>query len=164
MLPLIERGATPASDDPTDGVENAVIAGRPIEIVYGGSDSTPDSGEDLRCPGFNPNLSDLTLTGESETEFEHPSGAYAATFTSVFRSEANARASFARSANESDPSIVCAIGLSSASMRFNAAITSRSHAIAETYEAPEPPRGGGRIPWRWQMPGAPCPGRTICRS
>jgi branched-chain amino acid transport system substrate-binding protein len=43
MLPLIERGATPASDDPTDGVENAVIAGRPIEIVYGGSDSTPDS-------------------------------------------------------------------------------------------------------------------------
>lgn len=43
MLPLIERGATPTGDDPTDGVENAVIAGRPIEIVYGGSDSTPDS-------------------------------------------------------------------------------------------------------------------------
>jgi branched-chain amino acid transport system substrate-binding protein len=42
MLPLIERGATPASGDPTDGVENAVIAGHPIEIVYGGSDSTPD--------------------------------------------------------------------------------------------------------------------------
>ena len=42
MLPLIERGATAASTDPTDGVENAVIAGRPIEIVYGGSDSTPD--------------------------------------------------------------------------------------------------------------------------
>jgi branched-chain amino acid transport system substrate-binding protein len=42
MLPLIERGATPVSGDPTDGVENATIAGHPIEIVYGGSDSTPD--------------------------------------------------------------------------------------------------------------------------
>ena len=43
MLPLIERGATAMGGDPTDGVENAVIAGHPIEIVYGGSDSTPDS-------------------------------------------------------------------------------------------------------------------------
>ena len=42
MLPLINRGATPVSGDPTAGAENAVIAGRPIEIVYGGSDSTPD--------------------------------------------------------------------------------------------------------------------------
>jgi branched-chain amino acid transport system substrate-binding protein len=42
MLPLIARGATPASGDPTDGVENATIAGHPIEIIYGGSDSTPD--------------------------------------------------------------------------------------------------------------------------
>jgi branched-chain amino acid transport system substrate-binding protein len=42
MLPLIERGATPVSGDPTKGVENATIAGHPIEIVYGGSDSTPD--------------------------------------------------------------------------------------------------------------------------
>jgi branched-chain amino acid transport system substrate-binding protein len=43
MLPLIERGATAVGGDPTDGVENAVIAGHPIEIAYGGSDSTPDS-------------------------------------------------------------------------------------------------------------------------
>jgi branched-chain amino acid transport system substrate-binding protein len=42
MLPLINRGATAASGDPTKGVENAVIAGHPIEIVYGGSDATPD--------------------------------------------------------------------------------------------------------------------------
>jgi branched-chain amino acid transport system substrate-binding protein len=42
MLPLINRGATPVSGDPTDGVNDAVIAGHPIEIVYGGSDSTPD--------------------------------------------------------------------------------------------------------------------------
>jgi branched-chain amino acid transport system substrate-binding protein len=42
MLPLINRGATPVGGDPTDGVNNAVIAGHPIEIVYGGSDATPD--------------------------------------------------------------------------------------------------------------------------
>jgi branched-chain amino acid transport system substrate-binding protein len=42
MLPLINRGATAASGDPTEGVTGAVIAGHPIEIVYGGSDSTPD--------------------------------------------------------------------------------------------------------------------------
>jgi branched-chain amino acid transport system substrate-binding protein len=42
MLPLIERGATPKSGDPTEGVDGATIAGKTIEIVYGGSDSTPD--------------------------------------------------------------------------------------------------------------------------
>ena len=41
MLPLIERGAT-AKSNPTDGVDGATIAGKTIEIVYGGSDSTPD--------------------------------------------------------------------------------------------------------------------------
>jgi branched-chain amino acid transport system substrate-binding protein len=42
MLPLINRGATAKSGDPTEGVDGAVIAGHPIEILYGGSDSTPD--------------------------------------------------------------------------------------------------------------------------
>jgi branched-chain amino acid transport system substrate-binding protein len=42
MLPLISRGATAKSGDPTEGVDGATIAGHPIEIVYGGSDSTPD--------------------------------------------------------------------------------------------------------------------------
>ena len=42
MLPLINRGATPVSGNSVDGVEGATIAGHPIEIVYGGSDSTPD--------------------------------------------------------------------------------------------------------------------------
>jgi branched-chain amino acid transport system substrate-binding protein len=42
MLPLINRGATPKSGDPKEGVDGATIAGHPIEIVYGGSDSTPD--------------------------------------------------------------------------------------------------------------------------
>ena len=42
MLPLINRGATAKSGDPTEGVDGATIAGKTIEIVYGGSDSTPD--------------------------------------------------------------------------------------------------------------------------
>ena len=58
--------------------------------------STPDSGEDLRCPGLDPDLSDLTLTGESKSEFSHPSLGYVAAFSSVYRTEANARAGFAR--------------------------------------------------------------------
>ena len=42
QLPLITRGAT-ALGAPTDGLENATIAGRPIEIVgYGCSDDTPE--------------------------------------------------------------------------------------------------------------------------
>ena len=58
--------------------------------------STPDSGDDLSCPGFDPDLSDLTLSGESESEFEHPGGAYVAAFASVYRTDANARTGFAR--------------------------------------------------------------------
>jgi branched-chain amino acid transport system substrate-binding protein len=42
MLPLINRGATPTGADPKQGVDGATIAGKRIEIVYGGSDSTPD--------------------------------------------------------------------------------------------------------------------------
>ena len=32
----------------------------------------PDS--DLVCPGFDPNESDLTLTGEAESDFQHAQG------------------------------------------------------------------------------------------
>ncbi len=36
QLPFIERGAVPRGSDPTDGIEGASIAGRPVEIVgYG---------------------------------------------------------------------------------------------------------------------------------
>ncbi|HEY8465616.1 MAG TPA: ABC transporter substrate-binding protein [Solirubrobacterales bacterium] len=42
-VPLIERGAEPVSDTPSDGVEGAEIAGRPVEVVgYGCSDETPE--------------------------------------------------------------------------------------------------------------------------
>jgi branched-chain amino acid transport system substrate-binding protein len=42
MLPLIQRGAEASGEKGSDGVENATLAGRPVEIVFGCSDSTPD--------------------------------------------------------------------------------------------------------------------------
>jgi branched-chain amino acid transport system substrate-binding protein len=42
-MPLIARGATPAGENPSDGLENASVAGRPIEIVgLGCGDETPE--------------------------------------------------------------------------------------------------------------------------
>jgi hypothetical protein len=55
-----------------------------------------DDGGDLTCPGFDPNLSDLTLTGEAETEFEHPSVAFIGSSVSVFRTSAQAQAAWSR--------------------------------------------------------------------
>lgn len=43
MLPLIQRGAEPAGARGSDGVENANVAGLDVEIVWGCSDSSPDS-------------------------------------------------------------------------------------------------------------------------
>jgi hypothetical protein len=59
---------------------------------------TPDSGDDLKCPGFSPNESDLTLTGESETEFEYTGGMpYIGSFSNVYVSSKDALASWTRS-------------------------------------------------------------------
>jgi len=42
-VPLIERGAEPAGETPSDGITGGEIAGRPVEVVgYGCSDETPD--------------------------------------------------------------------------------------------------------------------------
>lgn len=59
---------------------------------------TPDSGDDLKCPGFNPDESDLTLTGESESEFEHADGiSYVGSSSNVYVSTKDALASWTRS-------------------------------------------------------------------
>ena len=43
MLPLVNRGAEPNNPEKaSEGVTNATIAGRPVDIVSGCSDSTPD--------------------------------------------------------------------------------------------------------------------------
>ncbi|HEY8103569.1 MAG TPA: hypothetical protein VIE18_03575 [Gaiellaceae bacterium] len=59
---------------------------------------TSDGGDDLRCPGFAPDESDLTLTGESETEFEYTGGMpYLGSFSNVYVSTKDALASWTRS-------------------------------------------------------------------
>ena len=53
--------------------------------------------DDLTCASFNPDLSDLTLTGESETEFEHgPSGASLFSYAAVYETPADAGAAWNR--------------------------------------------------------------------
>jgi hypothetical protein len=57
--------------------------------------SSPDS--DATCPGFNPDESDLTLTGEAEAEFEHTQGLLSlSSFSEVFVSKADAVKSWTR--------------------------------------------------------------------
>jgi len=59
--------------------------------------STPDSDESLNCPGFNPNESDLTLTGEKEAEFERQGGIPSVlSFASVYTSKSDALKSWTR--------------------------------------------------------------------
>lgn len=58
--------------------------------------ATPDS--EATCPGFNPSEADLTLTGESEANFEGAQGVPAVYSASeVWQSRANALASWSRS-------------------------------------------------------------------
>jgi hypothetical protein len=60
--------------------------------------TTSDSGEDLDCAGYNPDQSDLTLTGEAETTFTHTGGFPSVyTFSNVFVSSKDALASWTRS-------------------------------------------------------------------
>ena len=57
--------------------------------------ASPDA--DLTCPGFNPDGSDLTLTGESEAEFQHTQGFPRITsFSDVYVSKGDALKSWAR--------------------------------------------------------------------
>lgn len=57
--------------------------------------ASPDS--DATCPGFNPDQSDLTLTGEAEANFAHAQGVPSVTsFSNVFASTKDALASWTR--------------------------------------------------------------------
>jgi hypothetical protein len=58
--------------------------------------TTPDS--DAMCPGFNPDESDLTLTGEAESDFEHTQGLLSvASHSEVYATKADALKSWTRS-------------------------------------------------------------------
>jgi hypothetical protein len=57
---------------------------------------SPDS--DLVCPGFNPDESDLTLTGEAESDFEHAQGGlFVGSASEVFTTKEDAVKSWTRS-------------------------------------------------------------------
>jgi hypothetical protein len=58
--------------------------------------SPPES--DATCPGFNPDESDLTLTGEADSNFEHTQGLLSvASYSEVFATKADAVKSWTRS-------------------------------------------------------------------
>ena len=62
--------------------------------------NTSDSGDDdTKCPGFDPDESDLTLTGEAESEFESTDGGrYITSFSELYATRKDALASWSRSA------------------------------------------------------------------
>lgn len=60
--------------------------------------NTPDSGEDVSCPGYNPDQSDLILTGEVEATFQRTTAVPSVTsFSNVFKTDRDALVSWTRS-------------------------------------------------------------------
>ena len=82
---------------PADQKKAAAIVLKRADLAAGWKRvRTPDSGDDLKCPGFNPDESDLTLTGESESEFDSTDGRFIASSSSVYASAKDAVASWTR--------------------------------------------------------------------
>ena len=100
LLPAL---ALAAATDPTKQI-NPVDQRKAASIVLKRTDfaagwtkvaNTPDSGEDLNCPGYNPDESDLILTGEAETNFES-GAARISSYSSVYKTRRDALASWTR--------------------------------------------------------------------
>lgn len=53
-----------------------------------------DTDDDFTCPGYNPDFSRFTITGEAESAFKHPSGASLASGVSVFPTRTQALGDF----------------------------------------------------------------------
>jgi hypothetical protein len=97
-LALAAEGEPKKRIVPADQKKAAAIALKRTDLAAGWKRvRTPESGDDLTCPGFNPDESDLTLTGESESEFDSTDGTrYLASFSSVYVSAKDALASWTR--------------------------------------------------------------------
>jgi hypothetical protein len=54
----------------------------------------PDNSDDTRCPGYNPDMSAFTITGEAESHFRHAAGGSIDSFVEVYSSEGDARGDF----------------------------------------------------------------------
>jgi hypothetical protein len=67
------------------------------DFVAGWKKSPPSPDSDVTCPGYNPDNSDLTLTGESEAEFEYTQGfPVVASYAGVLKTMADASRSWTR--------------------------------------------------------------------
>ena len=61
--------------------------------------NTPDNGAEPTCPGYNPDHSDLTLTGEVEAEFEATDGIPSvSSIANIYKTKRDALAAWTRSA------------------------------------------------------------------
>ena len=95
--------ALAAATDPTKQI-NPVDQRKAASIVLKRTDlaagwkkvaNAPDSGDELNCPGYNPDESDLILTGESETNFES-GAAKISSYSSIYKTRREALASWTR--------------------------------------------------------------------
>jgi hypothetical protein len=60
--------------------------------------STPGTSEDHSCPGYNPDQSDLVLTGDGESDFQMAGGIPSvSSLANVYRTRADAQAAWSRS-------------------------------------------------------------------
>jgi hypothetical protein len=99
--------ALAADTDPKRQI-NAVDQRKAASIVLKRSDfaagwkkepSTPETDEDNSCPGYNPDQSDLVLTGEVEADFEAGEGIPAvSSVANVYKTKRDAVAAWTRSA------------------------------------------------------------------
>lgn len=83
---------------PADRAKARSIVLKRSDFAAGWKNVPPSPDSDATCPGFNPDESDLTLTGEAETNFEHSQGFLSvASFSEVFATKADALKSWTRS-------------------------------------------------------------------
>lgn len=82
---------------PADQAKARSIVVKRSDFAAGWKKVPPSPDEDLTCPGFNPDGSDLTLTGEAEADFEHTQG-FPSLYSGadVYVSKADALKSWAR--------------------------------------------------------------------
>jgi hypothetical protein len=75
-----------------------VLKSRDFAAGWNRIPSTPEDDERLSCPGYNPDESDLILTGKATAEFQRSGGVPTLqSFSNVYRTKANAVASWTRS-------------------------------------------------------------------
>ncbi len=89
--------------------------------------SKPDSSEDNSCPNYNPDQSDLVLTGEAEADFELAGGLPSVvSVANVYKSRREAVAAWTRSAKPALASCLAAI------LKREAAASGQKLAITKT--------------------------------